>query len=188
MGFFRGDFPTVSTTYHSNLTVAKTKRDTAEVRRKYLAINLVFSMVLQIVLHEYIRISRTCSHIRGALARGLRFIMAQDGYQTNIASEFYVMSVLHRLGLDAHLILGNKKSVDIVVVHGPGDSVTIDVKAVAGRNDWPMANVSTEPRSHRYSVKNHTALFPFGCKSCNWNFYENNPTRPSKIQRISLGK
>jgi hypothetical protein len=70
----------------------------------------------------------------------------RDGHQTNLASEFYVMSLLHRLGFDAHLTLGNKKSVDIVVVHGPGDSVTIDVKAVAGKMDWPMSNVGGTPR------------------------------------------
>ena len=35
-------------------------------------------------------------------------------YNTNLASEFYVLSMLHRLGSDASLTLGNKKSVDIV--------------------------------------------------------------------------
>ena len=38
------------------------------------------------------------------------------GYETNLASEFYILSVLHRLGVDATLTLGNKKSVDILVV------------------------------------------------------------------------
>ena len=40
----------------------------------------------------------------------------RPAYNTNLASEFYVMSVLCRLGLEANLTLGNKKAVDIVVV------------------------------------------------------------------------
>ena len=51
-------------------------------------------------------------------------------YETNLASEFYVLSTLHRLGADASLTLGNKKSVDIVVVRKAGDAVTVDVKGV----------------------------------------------------------
>ena len=34
-------------------------------------------------------------------------------YNTNMASEFYVLSMLHRIGVDAALTLGNKKAVDI---------------------------------------------------------------------------
>jgi hypothetical protein len=35
-------------------------------------------------------------------------------YNTNLAAEFYVLSLLHRLGADAALTLGNKKAVDII--------------------------------------------------------------------------
>src|SRR3954471_20641077 len=62
----------------------------------------------------------------------------QRGYNTNLASEFYVLSALYRLGMDANLTLGNKKSVDIAVVLGPGHAITVDVKAVAGKMDWLM--------------------------------------------------
>jgi hypothetical protein len=78
--------------------------------------------------------------------------MAQKGYRTNLASEFYVLSLLQRVGFDAHLTLGNKKSVDIVVVHAPGDSVTVDVKAVAGKVDWPMGNISAPPLDRHFVV------------------------------------
>ena len=61
-------------------------------------------------------------------------------YETNLASEFFVLSTLYRLGLDANLTLGNKKSVDITVVLGPSDVITIDVKAVAKCMDWPISN------------------------------------------------
>jgi hypothetical protein len=64
-----------------------------------------------------------------------------DPYNTNLAAEFYVLSMLHRRGAEASLTLGNKKSVDIAVVRGAGRSVTIDVKGVAGHWDWPADNV-----------------------------------------------
>ena len=56
--------------------------------------------------------------------------------------------MLHRLGFDASLTLGNKKSVDISVVFGPGHAITIDVKAVAGKMDWLMGTpvVSAQPQ------------------------------------------
>lgn len=62
-----------------------------------------------------------------------RSYMSEKSYATNLASEFYVLSVLYRLGFDASLTLGNKKAVDIVVILDEGQAVTIDVKAVAGR-------------------------------------------------------
>ena len=71
------------------------------------------------------------------------------GYNTNLASEFYVLSTLYRLGLDANLTLGNKKSVDITVVRGPSDVVTIDVKAVAKCMDWPLSSkLVANPERH----------------------------------------
>ncbi len=69
-------------------------------------------------------------------------------YNTNLASEFYVLSMLHRLGIDASLTLGNKKSVDIVVVRESGDVVTIDVKGLAGKSSWPVDNVRNADDSH----------------------------------------
>jgi hypothetical protein len=76
----------------------------------------------------------------------------QRGYNTNLASEFYVLSMLYRLGLDANLTLGNKKSVDISVVLGPGHAVTIDVKAVAGKMDWLMGGIAESPKPNHYVV------------------------------------
>lgn len=63
-----------------------------------------------------------------------------NGYNTNLAAEFHVLSALHRLGADATLTLGNKKSVDIVVVHEAGNHTTIDVKGLAGTTGWPVDN------------------------------------------------
>lgn len=73
-------------------------------------------------------------------------------YDTNLASEFYVLSCLHRLGLTANLTLGNKKGVDIVVVRESGDAVTVEVKGLAGKNPWPANNLVDQkparPESH----------------------------------------
>ena len=69
-------------------------------------------------------------------------------YNTNLASEFYVLSMLHRFGCDASLTLGNKKSVDIVVVRESGDVITVDVKGLAGTTSWPVDNVKKVAKDH----------------------------------------
>jgi hypothetical protein len=70
-------------------------------------------------------------------------------YDTNLAAEFHVLSCLHRIGLTANLTLGNKKGVDIVVVRDAGDAVTVEVKGVAKKYDWPANNLVTEhPENH----------------------------------------
>ncbi len=71
-----------------------------------------------------------------------------NGYDTNLAAEFYVLSVLHRLGMSATLTLGNKKAVDIVIVREAGDAVTIDVKGLAGTTNWPVDNLNEGRKNH----------------------------------------
>ncbi len=71
-------------------------------------------------------------------------------YNTNLAAEFYVLSMLHRFGAEANLTLGNKKSVDIVIVHDAGDTVTVDVKGLAGKTSWPVDNF--HPRLRHFLV------------------------------------
>lgn len=65
-------------------------------------------------------------------------------YDTNLASEFYVLSCLHRLGISANLTLGNKKGVDVIVVREDGDAVTVEVKGLAGKYEWPANNLVTQ--------------------------------------------
>ncbi len=71
-----------------------------------------------------------------------------SAYNTNLAAEFYVLSMLHRLGANANLTLGNKKSVDIAVIRDKGDSVTIDVKGLAGKTGWPIDNIGSGKSKH----------------------------------------
>ncbi len=70
------------------------------------------------------------------------------GYDTNLAAEFHALSVLYRLGAEATLTLGNKKSVDTVVVRSAGDTITVDVKGIAGTTCWPVGNVPTDRAKH----------------------------------------
>jgi len=70
-------------------------------------------------------------------------------YDTNLAAEYYVLSCLHRIGIAAALTLGNKKGVDILVAREAGDAVTVEVKGVAERFDWPAGNLgSRAPARH----------------------------------------
>ena len=80
-----------------------------------------------------------------AVKRGMPMV----AYNTNLASEYYVLSCLHRLGVTANLTLGNKKAVDIVVVREAGGAVAVEVKGVAGKHDWPADNLTTtQPDRH----------------------------------------
>lgn len=56
--------------------------------------------------------------------------------------------MLHRLGADVTLTLGNKKSVDIAVVRGAGNSITIDVKGLAGNPSRPVDSIKKSKIDH----------------------------------------
>jgi hypothetical protein len=73
-----------------------------------------------------------------------------SGYDTNLAAESHILSILHQLRADANLTLGNKKAVDIVLVRKAGDAVTIDVKGVSGEYDWPANNVRARLASRHF--------------------------------------
>ena len=68
---------------------------------------------------------------------------------TNLAAEFHALSCLHRIGIDAFLTIGNKKACDIVAIRSDRQSVSIEVKSVAGPHDWRAGNLeTTNPASH----------------------------------------
>lgn len=67
---------------------------------------------------------------------------------TNLASEFYILSVLHRLGVNAALTLANKKAVDIIVARDAGDTITVDVKGSAGTTGFFVNNVVSRPNHY----------------------------------------
>lgn len=57
-------------------------------------------------------------------------------YNTNLASEYFVMSLMCRAGKEAYLSLGNKKGVDVIVKTLKGSMCIVEVKGVNKRNDW----------------------------------------------------
>lgn len=65
---------------------------------------------------------------------------AENNYNTNLASEYYIMSILCRTAKDAYLSLGNKKGVDIIVKTKLGAMCIVEVKGVNKRNDWLISN------------------------------------------------
>ena len=73
--------------------------------------------------------------------------MSDSGYNTNLAAEYYVLSMLYRKGYNAYLTLGNKKSIDIIIDHGKRTS-TIDVKGMVSKTSWPMDNFDKAKKNH----------------------------------------
>lgn len=63
-------------------------------------------------------------------------------YNTNLASEYYVLSTLYRLGFDAYITLGNKKNIDIILNLNDEKQITIDVKGLAGTTFFLLDNIS----------------------------------------------
>jgi hypothetical protein len=70
---------------------------------------------------------------------------ADTNYNTNLSSEYLMMSLLSRAGKDAYLSLGNKKGVDIIVKTTKGAICIIEVKGVNKRNDWLICNSGKLP-------------------------------------------
>jgi hypothetical protein len=73
---------------------------------------------------------------------------ANTNYNTNLASEYLMMSLLSRAGKDAYLSLGNKKGVDIIVKTKKGAICIVEVKGVNKQNDWfvgSLGKIPTEP-------------------------------------------
>jgi len=68
----------------------------------------------------------------------------------DLAAKFHVLSVLHRLGVEANLALGQPDNVDITVLGKAAQAVTIDVKTVDGTGEWLIEPFSA--RRHHYVV------------------------------------
>ena len=61
-----------------------------------------------------------------------------ESQNTNLASEFFIASHLFRLGYIVTITLGHTKEVDLIVVNKEGKKVSIDVKGLVGRTNWPL--------------------------------------------------
>lgn len=73
--------------------------------------------------------------------------MKDKGYNTNLASEYYVLSMLYRIGANAFITIGNKKSVDIMV-EKDDKTLTIDVKGLRDTSCFPIDNWKNKKNNH----------------------------------------
>lgn len=77
--------------------------------------------------------------------------MRANSFNTGIASEYLILSILYRLELEAYVSQGNKKSIDIRVIRKDGTPISIDVKSVRGYSSLVVNNVE--------SKQNHFIVF-----------------------------
>jgi hypothetical protein len=73
------------------------------------------------------------------------------GRHLELSARFHVLSVLHRLGVEASLTNAHPDNVDITVLQAPGRALTVDVKTLVGSTKW-----NVQPFSAR---KNHYVAF-----------------------------
>ena len=74
----------------------------------------------------------------------------KNGYNTGIASEYLVLSMLYRLDAKAYMTLGNEKRVDIRIAKTDGSWISVDVKSVRSSDSIPVSNV--EPKDGHYII------------------------------------
>jgi hypothetical protein len=67
-----------------------------------------------------------------------------NSFNTGIASEYLILSLLYRQGVEAYLSQGNKKSIDIRIIKSDGTSISVDVKSVRGYSSLVVNNVKAE--------------------------------------------
>lgn len=68
-----------------------------------------------------------------------------------LAAKFHLLSILHRLGVEATLTHAEPDGVDIAAVRGSGEVSTIDVKTLEGSDLWSIEGVRAR--------KNHFIAF-----------------------------
>jgi hypothetical protein len=71
-------------------------------------------------------------------------IKRANSFNTGIASEYLILSLLYRQGVEAYLSQGNKKSIDIRIIKSDGTSISVDVKSVRGYSSLVVNNVKAE--------------------------------------------
>ena len=64
-------------------------------------------------------------------------------FDTGVAAEYFVLSQIYRLGLEAYISQGNKKAIDIRVIQENGNPISVDVKAVRGYSSLVVNNIKT---------------------------------------------
>jgi hypothetical protein len=81
----------------------------------------------------------------------LKDINKTTGQHSGLSSEFYILAILHRYNIDAHLTLGNNKAVDIIIRKNHR-IVTIDVKSLQSNTVWLFGNKKPISNNNHYYV------------------------------------
>jgi hypothetical protein len=68
----------------------------------------------------------------------------------DLAAKFYVMSVLHRMGVEATVTFAQSDNVDVTVIQESGRVLTVDVKTLSGTKQWTVAPFRAT--NHHYLV------------------------------------
>jgi predicted AAA+ superfamily ATPase len=77
---------------------------------------------------------------------------------TNLAAEFFVASQLFRLGYNVTITLGHTKEIDIIVANQDGRTVTVDVKGLKNKTNWPV-KPKLISRNHFYVLVSYLNRF-----------------------------
>ena len=74
--------------------------------------------------------------------------MRANSFDTGVAAEYFILSMLYRQGNEAYISQGNKKAIDIRAIRKDGTPVSIDVKAVRGYSSLNVNNVAKGSKDH----------------------------------------
>jgi len=66
------------------------------------------------------------------------------------AAKFFVVSVLHRMGVEATVSFSQSDNVDITIIQESGRALTVDVKTLSGTKEWTVSPFRA--RNHHYMV------------------------------------
>ena len=78
--------------------------------------------------------------------------MGVVGHATGMAGEFHAMELLHRLGHQPALTLGNAKTVDIFSESASKKIYKVSVKAIRGGGKWGIGNEDYSKSEHENLV------------------------------------
>jgi hypothetical protein len=70
-----------------------------------------------------------------------------NSQQRGLAGEYYVASIVSRLGYDIGITIGRAKVFDMVAVGSSGRSINIQVKSTLSYNDWLVTRDFDESRN-----------------------------------------
>jgi len=73
-----------------------------------------------------------------------------NAFNTGVAAEYFILSQLYRMGIEAYISQGNKKAIDIRIIQEDGRAIFLDVKAVRGYSSLVVNNVI--PKENHYIV------------------------------------